>query len=63
MAIYEFKIPCAKFAVIASECNERSNPVKFKAKFNLNLALNYFLNLTCAVKFSVRGRVRFLGDA
>ncbi|MDA3054586.1 MULTISPECIES: hypothetical protein [unclassified Campylobacter] len=28
-AIYEFKIPCAKFAVIASECNERSNPEKF----------------------------------
>ncbi|MDA3063096.1 hypothetical protein OFN73_08040 [Campylobacter sp. JMF_14 EL1] len=28
-AIYEYKIPCAKFAVIASECNERSNPEKF----------------------------------
>ncbi|MDA3048654.1 hypothetical protein [Campylobacter sp. JMF_08 NE1] len=28
-AIYDFKIPCAKFAVIASESSERSNPGKF----------------------------------
>ncbi|MDA3050284.1 hypothetical protein OFO03_07940 [Campylobacter sp. JMF_02 ED1] len=30
VAIYEPKLPCALNSVIASECNERSNPGKFK---------------------------------
>ena len=55
-AIYDFEIPCAKFAVIARRLVAEAIQGNLNLKFNLNLALNDFLNFKRNLKFSVRGK-------